>query len=367
MRYNTYKTFILISICLLVFSTGASYAENVRFEGTVINIDHYGGIIQLRTGRALETRIHFSSKTGFLRPGGRVISPYSILPGDHLKVIVPAKTGIAKSAIVTGESFAGELLFINPVKCITSQGQQFNFSKDIKFYLNGVNTRWKNVKAGYRIFVRIDPSTGLAGSVYALNLRKQTGKSGSSSAKIWKIERSKEKSYKKTESINILVKASAGKRVSADIAGIAFGIRLKEVKPGIYRGKYRFRRTDMRRTYLVARIFDKKGVAYRVNPSSFDVAISPPTIEPVYPAPGKSIGGRLSDLFALLDSRGSLIHAAFTAVYIDGKKIKSGLDRNVRFIACPLPRLKKGKHTARIIAVDEVGNSSSRSWSFYVK
>lgn len=363
--YDKLKKIPVVFMILFMLSISISRAAMLKIEGSVIGIDHGKRTIKVKTEKSLETTLKYNNKTRFLSYGIK-ISPFSIIPGDFMKASISGR-GEAESITVNGNYYAGEVIFINKMKLLTAEGKQIYFSPDVKFYVNGVKSRWKDIPTGCRVYARVDPGTELAGSVYAVDFKKQVGKYGNSPSKIWKVDIKGGKSYRKNDKLNVTVKASGKKKVSMDIPGIAGGIRLKEVKPGTYRGNYKFNRNNIRRTYIVVHISDKKGHVYRVCPSSINVAISGPEIIPVYPARNQTIREKSPSIFARFILGGSLVRANSTGVIVDGKALKSGMDRNVGFVACKTPPLKPGKHSIKIVVSDEAGNWSSKKWYFYVR
>lgn len=370
--HSNIKKFIIVTILSLLillqfFADGICYAETLKIEGTVLGIEHSKSLVTVSTGKSLVTNVYYNGKTRFQKSGGGSLPLYSIMPGDHISALITIPGGIASSVTVSGETVGGELVFISGVKLLTSDGIQVHLSKDARFYINGIETEMKELQKGRRIFARIDPETNLAGTVYQVDINKRVMKQGETKGVIKTVECFPAGSFRKGRVIKITVTASPGKKVSADIAGVAYRIPLKETKPGAYSGSYTFERTDVRRTYVVGRASDGNGTVTRINTTAIDAAVSPPVIEPVYPLPDKTVDGSGIELFARLSSPGSLIKASSIEVFLDGKQLTSGVERNVGFVSCELPTLKKGKRTVKVLVVDEAGNKNSLLWQFDVK
>ncbi len=366
------KTSSIIRILSLIvllqfFAMRISFAETLKIEGTVLGVEHSKSLITVSTGKSLITNVFYSGKTRFVNAAGGLLPLYSIMPGDHIVASIPVPVGIASSVVINGETAGGELVFISAVKFLTSDGIQVQLSKDARFYINGIETEMKDLQKGRRVFARTDPETDLAGIVYQADINKRVMKQGETKAVIKTVECFPAGSFRKGKVIKIVVTASPGKKVSADIAGAAYKIPLKETKPGVYSGSYTFTRTDIRRTYIIARASDNKGTVTRINTTAIDAAVSPPVIEPVYPLPDKTVDGDGIELFARLSSPGSLIKANSIEVFLDGKQLTSGVERNVGFVSCDLPLLKKGKRTMKVLVMDEAGNKASLLWQFTVK
>jgi hypothetical protein len=224
-----------------------------------------------------------------------------------------------------------------------------------------------------RVFLRVDPVTGLAGSIEAIDIKAANchpeQNEGSSPIKIFGIslfsQESKKKSFRKGDSIEISLNATPGAEAVFDVCGIARGVAMKETKPGSYKGKFVFQRGDARFSYVIIRMKNKNGKITRIYPGSIDLAANPPEITPVSPTPGESISGNLPPIFAELSSAGSMVTASSATIYLDGKPLSQGIFRNVEYVSAELPQnLPPGAHRAKITVCDEAGNTASKEWSF---
>ena len=361
-------TALLILILLLIFGgTEICRAQTLNIKGTVKEIDHKQYLLTILSGKSTEVKVHYDSRTKFIGNGNETISVYSVLPGDGIDARVPQNSKTASIIIVNGKTIAGELIFINKKKILLAGGEQIYLHPETSFYINGLKANFNAIKKRRRVFLRINPATSLAGSLYQTDIVKKTISKGSIKSKIYSLEKSPEGNFRKDRVINFKVKASSKKNVSADIPGIAMNIPLKEVKPGVYAGRYIFKRNDVRRTYPVAKIIDKSGEFSRISPKSLDVAVSPPIIEIIHPVPNSQLKRGDIEVFARLKSPGTLIKAKSITVHLNGRLIQSGIEKNVGFVSCSLPRLKKGNYRVKITVADEAGNVSSGEWKFSIK
>lgn len=357
-----------ITVVLKLLTTLPLLANSITVIGTLINIDHQKGVLEISSGRSMTQSALFNDNTAFTDSSGNVVSPYSLIRGDSVELQIPTWGKAASSIRVSGIVSAGELIFINHQKMINSDGEQFYFSPHIKFYVNGLPVQdHKEIQKGIRVFLRIDPETSLAGTLYSVDVRNHLQKRGDANIELTTVMQAPKKSYKKGDSISIEVKGTPGKKVYADIAGIAQQIPLKEKQGGLYWGTYRFTRNNARRTYLVITSEDDKGAVSRTIPTSFDAAVTGPEIIPVNPNSEGVLAGKKPEVFARFISKGSLVNASSIVIKINGRELKSGIERNIGFVTAPLPSLSPGTHKIEIWAGDEAGNITKKSWNFRVR
>ncbi|MCE1248966.1 MAG: hypothetical protein LWY06_20200 [Firmicutes bacterium] len=352
--------FALFCLCILPAKA------DVEISGSLTDISIRNKTITVRTGKKLESKIQFSPNTVFTGEKGQPVQVSSLLPGDHVKVVVSGIPGAARKVTADGEAMAGELIFISDKKLITASGDQALFSPDVCFFLNGRTVDYKELKQGMRVFVRLDASTKLAGSVYAVDL-KSGSKSSENRKSIKTVEVSAAKSYRQNSVITVSAKAKPKSYITFDIAGLGKEIPMKEVKPGSYTGSFRLNRQDMRRTYILVGDGSIKNSDYVVYQSAVDVAVSAPVIIPVNPEPDDEIIGKQVEIFAKFNSGGSLIRAESAGIIVDGKPLTSGVEKNVGFISGNAGDLKPGRHSVVVTVSDEAGNSSKKAWAFTVK
>ncbi len=298
---------------------------------------------------------------GIVTPSGERADSLSILPGDRLDF----DRGGSPRVRVSGKYLSGQLLVMRDDKLLTSQGNQVYFSPDCVFSINGRQASPGDFSRGVRVFMRIDPVTGLAGWVFGVDFNRIPEDPPGAPA-INSIKGPvRGKSYRRGDSLSMTITGTPDSRCLIDIPGVADKIPAPEVSPGVYRANFTFTRADISGTRMVVHLSLNNKTATRLDPAFFDVAVTPPSVEAISPQPGKRADPGSSVIFARLSSPGTMINPSATRVYLDGRIIENGIQKNVDFVQVPLPRnIKAGEHQIRILAVDQAGNRGSATWSF---
>jgi hypothetical protein len=352
--------------------------ENVTWQGTVINSSPRQSKFTVKVSNNLT--LDFTPVNGF-QSEGNVVSQYSVTPGDRAWVtFIPGGKTVGKVE-VRGEYFAGSLIFINNQKLILSCGQQIYMTDNPRIILNGSESEIREIKTGTRTFVRVDPETNLAGTVEVIdtdrykpaeqdkrfNYNRISVHRISSSGTIDKME-AVSSSFRQGDKIQVELQGTPGKTAVLVITGNAADIPLKEIRPGVYRGEYVFSRGDVRRSYLILKMYDDKDDSYRIYPQAIDVACSPPEIKLISPIAGRRVNDKETLVYAEFLSKGSLVDASSVMLYLNGRQVTTGLDRTVNSVRADIaPQVKPGENIIEVRLRDEAGNSASEKWNFSVK
>jgi hypothetical protein len=376
-RISTAGLCIIFMLSCIVLLTEFSFASGgaVTWQGMVVKHSPLRDKLTIRVSDKLT--LDFIPDSGFQSAGNHV-SPHSVISGDRAVVsFIPGGKTIGRVE-VNGHYSAGSLIFINRQKLILSCGQQIYLSENPRILLNSEKAEVQEIKTGTRVFVRVDPETGLAGTVEAIDMNlykpaeqdkrfsynKLSVDKVISSGSVEKVG-AENSSFRFGEGIRVELQGTPGKSVSFDITGNASDIPLKEIRPGIYRGEYLFSRGDVRRSYLIFKMQDQQGSSYRIYPQSIDIACSPPEIIPVSPAADKTVNIRNSLVYAEFLTKGSLIDASSVQLYLNGKQVTTGLDTTVHSVRGGIEtQVKPGLNTLEIRVRDEAGNSVSKKWTF---
>ena len=353
-----FSRFLLFGMVLFVILTGIGRCST---SGTVIRSGDVGGIFQVRVNRGLLVKIKPGS---LVTPGGAALEPSSVMPGDRIDFsTAPGRPRVT----VRGRYLAGELLVMKKDKLLTARGRQVYFSADCLFLVNGKPASSDGFARGMRVFLRVDPETGLTGTVYGVDTKKKPENLESAPSITLIRGPVKKKAYRRGSSIAITVGGTPDCLCTVDVPGVFGGLPAREVTPGIYKADYTFTRADARGTRMIIHLAKNGRTTTRLDPAYFDVAASPPVVEAVSPEPGKKADPGSAIIFARISSPGTLVNPRATTVYLDGRPLSAGVQKNVDYVVARVPaKIRGGVHRVRVVSVDRAGNSGSASWSFIV-
>ncbi len=163
------------------------------------------------------------------------------------------------------------------------------------------------------------------------------------------------------EWVEVELRAPGGGEASFDIAGFAQNIPVREVSPGVYRGRWRVPKgADSYQTFVLGHFRRGEWEApLRVGPA-LQLAPTPPTIE----AAGPRSTSELPVVFARFASAGSLVEKI--QLVIDGRDYTSRAQRTATAVMVEIPELEPGTHRAKLWLRDKAGNRRLREWTFEV-
>ncbi len=159
-----------------------------------------------------------------------------------------------------------------------------------------------------------------------------------------------------------------GARGSFEIGGIANGIPMREIRPGVYEGRYTLRRQDRitSATPVVASLQSGTQVvrANLAQPLVNDVA--PPTVANLSPREGERVPpGVVYVSGNFEDRRGTGVDPRSVRLAINGRDVTNDTQINAQSFSYRSP-MPPGAYTAQLSARDGAGNELRRDWRFEV-
>ena len=145
------------------------------------------------------------------------------------------------------------------------------------------------------------------------------------------------------------------------MAGLAWGLPLREAAPGVYRGALVVRPgMDVRDSFVLGRLDGEVRVGPRVS-----LAPRPPRVLEVHPT-GEVAGD--NPVSALYESPGALVDASRVRLRLDGRDVTGLARRTVGLVFLqPAEPLAPGPHRAELVVVDTAGNRTVHGWTFTVR
>lgn len=310
--------------------------------------------LQLASG----ARVDWSSVRRILLQGTRVprqvVSPgdvVSVLPGGTLSL----RVGLARGEFLDarhGDVLLGDL--------------NLPLAEKADVRLNGEPVKLDRLPRSRAALARFDPDTGRVGRLEVVD--PSLGGGGD----LWAVRAGLQSGAERPsrplragETLHFELRAPAGGAARFDVAGVAWSLPAREVRPGVYRSTFLVPRgLDARGTFVLGR-YSRAGVArpVRVGPA-VSLATSPPEVLQVGPEGCATAG---APVFARYQSRGATVDAARVRLHLDGVDVTRLARRTVALVYLqPGSPLAPGTHRARLQVADTAGNRTERSWSFVV-
>ncbi len=276
-----------------------------------------------------------------------------VVCGDFVKGF--ASGGKAKLNSVKGKCIAGTVVFASSKKIILSNGTQVYLYLP-KFFLNGKHT--SSIPLGSRVYLRVNPTTGKAVRVDAINLKKYKSDFNVMRSVLYPPNK---RIFKKGDTLKFVLQAKDGEYF-IDILGVAYNLKMKRVGKNIYKTRFTFNKGDVRESYILIKKREKKKVLVRVYPYPIDVAISSPKVNIISPVPKRYAVP--PPVVCTFQSEGTLINPKTVSVFLDGKPIRLKVRRIDLAFGYTPKTLTKGEHTLKVCVEDMAGNSSCKVVKF---
>lgn len=292
--------------------------------------------------------------------------PLEILsPGDRVSFL-PGGREVAVDLTLD----RGALVDIRYGELLLESGLNLRLAGDVRILLNGQAARADDLPRGRTALVRWDRQTGRIGHLEVVDPARERPRAPGP-GDLWAVKagltpgaRAPDRPLRAGETLHVELRAPPHGTAFFDVAGLAWYLPTREVRPGVYRGRLRVvPGMDVRDTYVLGRYY-REGREYpvRVGPK-VSLAPSPPRVEaygprdPAFPD---------SPVFAVLSSRGARVEGSATRLWVDGEERTRRARRTHRLVYYRPSGLDPGVHRVRITFRDTAGNPGEWEWEFRV-
>ena len=166
------------------------------------------------------------------------------------------------------------------------------------------------------------------------------------------------------EPLHLELRAPPGGTASFDLAGVAWGLPAREVRPGLYRARFVVPAgLDAPRTWVLGRYRRGGEEGVRVGP---EVSLAPTPPQVLSQGPTGAATPE-APVFATYGSPGAALDAGRVRLWLDGTDVTRQALRRVDLAWFQPPGLlAPGPHRVRLEVFDTAGNRTGHSWTFQV-
>jgi len=339
-------------------------------QGTVVRVDVPNARLYVQRGDQVHT-IVITPDTAITRTdtatgAGGAVSLGEVRRGDVVQVTLDAQ-GRAIVVRATTREIAGRIEAISGRTILLAGGQAFTLPDDAVVTLDGRAVALSELRAGMEVRVRLNPQTNAVVEVIA---RAAVGAPPPGQVRITSITHSADRALRAGETITVTIRGTPGGQATFDIFGIAQGVAMREVSPGVYRGTYTIQPDD---NVLSAGVFGHLRVggqeAVLVQAGEL-VSIDgrPPTIRGRIPQPNTVINNTRPNILITFDDQGgSGVAAANSALVVNGQNVTGSAAWSETAVAYTPPQsLPQGPISVRTVLRDRAGNQTTDTYAFTV-
>ncbi len=233
---------------------------------------------------------------------------------------------------------------------------------------NGRRVAPSGLPRGAAAVARVDPTTGRVGLLDVVDPRAPM-----EVGDLWEVRAGLEpgsvapaRALRAGETLHLELRAPAGGEALFDVAGVAWSLPAREVRPGLYRAGFPIPRAlDVRDTFVLGhwrREDGQEGV--RIGPR-VSLAPTPPHLLDHGPQ-GTAVAN--AAVFAVYGSPGSQVEPSRVRLWVDGADRTGRARRTVDLVWWqPSEPFSPGGHDVRVLVVDGAGHRVQHRWRFEVR
>ena len=340
-------------------------------QGTVFRVDTANSRLYVQRGDQIHTII-ITTDTAITRTDtgtgtGGAVSLSELRRGDAVSITVDAQ-GRAIVVRATTHELVGRIDAISGRTIVLAAGQVFTLSDDAVVTLDGRAVALSELRPGMEVRVRLNPQTNVVAEVSARSAGVQPPPS--MQVRITSITHSADRALRAGESLTVTMQGTPGGQATFDIFGVAQGVAMTEISPGVYRGTYRIQPND---TVLSAGVFGHLRVggqdAILVQAGNL-VSIDgrAPVIRARIPEPNTVINNTRPNILITFDDQGgSGVTPANSALVVNGQNVTGSAAWSETAVAYTPPQsLPQGPITVRTVLRDRAGNQTTDTFTFTV-
>lgn len=338
-------------------------------EGIVFRVDLPNQRLFVQRGDQIHT-VLITASTAITRINtatgqGGAVSLAEVRAGDQVTVTLDA-AGRAILVRVQVREISGRIEAIAGRTIVLSTGQVLTLADEARIIVGGRETTVAELQVGMEVALRLNPQTSQVVEVSA----QAVAQPPPGQVRITSFTHNVTRPLRANETIAVELRGTPGGAATFDIFGVAQGIAMQEVSPGIYRGSYRVRSAD---NVLSAALFGHLRVGgTQAIPVQAGTLITIDTRDPVirgrFPEPNAVINNTRPNILVTFDDQGgSGINPTASVLIVNGQNVTARATVTETAIAyAPAEAFPQGTVTVRVVLRDRAGNETDSRWAFSI-
>ena len=340
-------------------------------QGRVFRVDAGNSRLYVQRGDQIHTIIitpdTVITRTDTGTGAGVTVDLAGLRRGDAVSVTVDAQ-GRAIVVRATTRELAGRIEAVSGRTIVLAGGPTLTLSDDAEVTLDGRTVALSDLRPGMDVRIRLNPQTNAAEEVTAKTVGVQPPPSAP--VRITSITHSAERPLRAGETLTVTIRGNPGGQATFDIFGVAQGVAMAEVSPGVYRGTYTVRPND---NVLTAGIFGHLRVggqdAVPVQAGNLvSIDARAPVIRARVPEPNMVINNTRPNILITFDDQdGTGVDTANSTFGVNGQNVTGSAAWSETALAyTPAQALPQGPVNVRIVLRDRAGNQTTDTYTFTI-
>lgn len=339
-------------------------------QGTVVRVDAPNARLYVQRGDQIHAIIITPdtaiTRTDAATGAGGAVGLAELRRGDVVQVTLDAR-GRAIVVRATTQEVAGRLEAVAGRTILLAGGQAFTLPDDAEVTVDGRAVALTELRPGMEVRVRLNPQTGTVVEVAA---RTAAGPTPPGEVRITSITHSADRPLRAGETLTVTIRGTPGGQATFDIFGVAQGVPMTEISPGVYRGSYRIRPED---NVLSAGVFGHLRVggveAVLVQAGELvSIDARAPVVRSRVPEPNAVINNTRPNILVTFDDQGGTgVSPANSALVVNGQNVTAAAAWSETAVAYTPPQaLAPGSVTVRTVLRDRAGNQTTDTFTFSI-
>jgi hypothetical protein len=273
------------------------------------------------------------------------------------------------------KSLSGTISAVSPIAIVLGNGRVVQPEKATDISLNGNPAQLADLHVGDFVTVRSNPETGELRQIVASRSAQAAATAlpaaSPSSVVITDFTIDATRPLRAGESLNVTLRGTVGGRASFDIADYVTGVEMHETQPGTYTGQFVVpERFNVTQVPVYGHLTYGAGSAPRAEaPTQLSAATTPPSVGEVAPPPGQTVNNSRPSIYATFVAPTEIaINPSSVTLVVNGHDVTSSATRTNSFITySPGIDYPDGEVTVVVRVSDAAGNSTTRTWTFFIK
>ncbi len=287
--------------------------------------------------------------------------------GDWAEVMLD-KGGLVKHVVDAYGSHTGTIAAAASGVIVLGDGRVISPSRATAITLNGDTVTIDRLQVGDAVSVRYNIDTSEPRQIVAT--RKSSVSATPGPVAIEALTVSPQRPLRRNDTLYVIMHATPGGVASYDLGPYVMGLPLRESGSGTYSGNYKVGAGVNFANVPVSGHLSVHGGAPTTweSPALVSISTEPPGISDFAPGNGVTVNNSRPSIYATFVSGVVPVNASSAKIEVNGHDVTSSATRSDRFIDY-MPQVDYGNGPVRVIVrvSDEAGNTSTRSWTFYIK
>lgn len=349
--------------------------DRTLIEGRVLRVDMQASRLLVERDGVIHTFV-ITPNTAITRidvgtgQGGSV-SLDQIRQGDFVRVAADA-AGRAMRIRVEVRGVAGKIDAITARSIALADGSVYSFANNVQFRMNGREATREQLRPGMDVMLTLDPQSNQVLAVDATVAQAQPPQPvppqpPAGGVRITSFVHTATAPLRAGSSLTVTLRGTPGGVATFDIFGVASGVPMREIAPGVYQGIYAVRTQDNVAEAAIVGRLRVNGQEAPLVQAGTPVTIDslPPRIVQRFPERGATVNNlRPNILIAFEDQGASGINRSSSRLIVNGRDVTAQTSMTETAMAYNPPEALTGRVQVRVILADRAGNVMEEEYAF---